>query len=62
MQASANKSRKRTNETQEVKGKKIIDIKVEISRLEKKQGAVLRWQRNRTGRPLSLPQIHQKIS
>ena len=23
-------------------------------------GAVLRWQRNRTGRPLSPPQIHQK--
>ena len=22
--------------------------------------AVLRWQRNRTGRPLSLPRIHQK--
>ena len=25
------------------------------------KGAVLRWRRNRTGRPLSLPQIHQKI-
>ena len=24
-------------------------------------GAVLRWRRNRTGRPLSPPQIHQKI-
>ena len=24
------------------------------------EGTVLRWQRNRTGRPLSPPQIHQK--
>ena len=26
----------------------------------KLDGAVLRWQRNRTGRPLSPPQIHRK--
>ena len=45
----------------QVEEKKIIDIKVEISRLEKKQGAVLRWQRKRMGRSLSPPKIHQKI-
>ena len=30
------------------------------SERQKIQGAVLRWQRNRTGRPLSPQQIHQK--
>ena len=27
---------------------------------KQRQGTVLRWRRNRTGRPLSPPQIHQK--
>ena len=30
-------------------------------KIKRNLGAVLRWQRNRTGRPLSPPQIHQKI-
>jgi len=32
-----------------------IDFKIKII-----QGVVLRWQRNRTGIPLSHPQIHEK--
>ena len=28
--------------------------------IKERQRAVLRWQRNRMGRPLSSPQIHQK--
>ena len=38
----------------------IIQSEVKSER-EKQRGAVPRWQRNRTGRPLSPPQNHQKI-
>ena len=31
-----------------------------LQKTENTGDAVLRWQRNRTGRPLSPPQIHQK--
>ena len=34
-------------------------LRLELSS-RKLEGAVLRWQRNRTGRPLSPPQIHRK--
>ena len=36
-------------------------LSMEFSRQELYTGAVLRWWRNRMGRPLSPPQIHQKI-